>query len=460
MLRMFSEIAEYSTSKIVPLALLVFLILSPGIGFGPYGFNSVRFKSSFISQSSPSYVVGWNDEPQTLDFYVYEGGFQFNMTRECDWVEFQTNGHDICVYGYFDVLQNDKYVHFFFTDQVGYNQLEEGQIPEETINKVFSDYSDWNLILPYEFHGRQVSTWYAFVSIAEITDLFMQYRNGTLFIGQDETPPDASIDISDEVSGTASFTVTFHESNCNLSHYEVRAGGELIESDDFGEGQKEATKNFAFDTTEMSEGQCQISVTVNDTGGISETYTASTMVNNIEDSVSTTTQLTTNPEQESQVFNQILNAIFSAFFIMRIAVSNNHQNPFWLFSLFLGACNAIVVWWKAKRENKRPSWFWVLFPIIWVFLSLLVMNIGAIISVFIPSISLLYAGLEEYGKYQSEQESNQSMNEMEARLLKLEDEKDQMKEQFENEKRQMRSEIADLKKTIETDENGEEPNHT
>jgi len=366
------------------------------------------------------------------------------MTAECDWIPFDTTGHDICIYGYLDVNEVGKAVDFFFTDQVGYDTIESGLEATQTIlwNRMVG--MDWNIILPYEFRGREVSPWYAFVSIAGITDLFMQYRTGTIFIGQDLTPPTVNIGISSEVAGTASFTVTFTESNCNLSEYHVWAGNKLVADDFFQAGQRSVTKSFSFDTTDYPEGNCTITVWVSDTGGAERSYYRYTVVNNIPD----TSTFPTSTSWATDFYIQLQ----ALFVFLGLGAADNIRSWVWWLGLVLAVFDASFRFEKARRRSERVPWMWIAMLFLWVGAFLFIKDIGALASVVLPTISVSLSGAEVGGTWWSERGAKQRERdrlEEESRKRREDDIRDERLAQLEREGIEKDARIADLKLQVE-----------
>ncbi len=374
---------------------LILGVLVIVIGGFPFG--------SAVTMLQRPYTVGENDSPIHVDFRLYEGGTPWNMTAECVWVPFETNGHDICLYGYVQVYEEGKAIDFFFTDQVGYNEIvNTGQ----TLRTRFWNQTtsmDWNVILPHRYNGLNVEKWYAFVSFSGITDIFLPERTGTLFIGQDLTPPKVSIDLNSEVSGTGSFTVTFTESNCNLSEYRVSIQGEILEEDSFQPGRKTATKSFAFDSTKYPEGECIISVWVCDTGRAGQYYYAHTTVNNVPDE--STSSPTTSPIGDSDYLADMWMVFLGIFCVAVTNATNNVIDWLWWLGFLLAIANVILRLLKARWKVMGFPWIATAVLSFWVGIALFLWNIVLLYVVALPVFAFMFSALEVGGIWKERRDS-------------------------------------------------------
>jgi hypothetical protein len=342
--------------------------------------------NSVVSQASSYHATPGVDDIRSKEFTLIPQLLPEDFEYEYTYEDFATDGHDICVYGEFDLYRSDLWVEFFFIDDVGFADYIALEVTDRKHEHIVNQYvsHEWNEILPSFYMGEYVSTWYVILSVvyAPPTE---EAREGNLYVGRDLMAPTVEINFPSVVTGTASAIISLEELNCKLEYMKV-----WIDNLDNHPCHEESisgnlcTRTVIIDSTEYEDGNHSLWVYASDTGYASRLVEHKFTISNTP---STPTDLPSTPTNPPINWTEIVQNIYQ-----------NFENPISILAVLLNlvATSISIVKVKRKSQSDVTCWDWA-FIFGWIFFVVYLVFGGMwqILSIVVPSFLLLLSFVEE-----------------------------------------------------------------
>ncbi len=404
------------------LVLTLVILMATGISTGSFEVEkSSPYRVEMNSQDSTFYPYPGVDDIRNKRFILYPQAFLQNLAYEITYESFSTYGQDICVYGRVDLDRDDLWIDFFFTDDSGFEEFNSSAsttrqyLPEVNL---YSNHS-WNEILPVEYEGETVETWYVVISVVA-APIIEPAREGNFYVGQDLKGPDINIDFPSVINDTGTAIISLQEYNCELQLLVVLIDN-LDEIHRESISGPQSTKSVVVDPDGYSNGVHYLYVSACDTG------------NNWEYRVYEFTiyiaSVTTPPPV---TYPPLVN--LTTVYVTLIQFLNDPLTPI---TMGIGLIALFVTFIEIRRKSQSDVAPWKLLLIAIIVGIFLFIIFRGYISIAISGAALGAACLKEFIEWRNEKGQESQQKQIDVLLKRDMERESQMK--------QMEKEIEDLK---------------
>lgn len=421
------------------MASILLILLAQTTPFGQQGVDSLlsfEDHSAELGQDSIYHATPGVDDIRDRDFTLYPQFLAEHFPLEYTYENFSTNGHDICVYGEFNLDRSDLWVEFFFIDDKGFEEYSALEVTDRKRNHIANQYEhhEWNEILPSYYKGEYVSTWHLVLSVA-LAPSIEPAREGNLYTGKDLMAPSIQVNFPSVANGTKSAIITLREYNCELRLVRVWVDDDAPLYEDTISGVL-WTGTVPIDTTRYEDGIHILWVWASDTGWASHQEERSFTIRN-----ELTSPITPAP---AQGFN--LTEILQVFY-------QNLGNPLTPWIVGLNIFVTIVTIARVKRKSQSSVAPWVVALLaVWLLLvfSLFLGGLWHILSVLLSSSIAALAILVEIFERRSTMELEEAAAYRDRQIEQLRESDEEKKRRID----QLERKLEALGKKVQ--DNGEE----